>query len=191
MITVALLAALGQTEELRAHLAGAANVGISREELVEVLMHVSIYAGVPAAGAALRGRRRRPRHRRADLTSYARLERLSGFQRSVTSACCSATATSSLQSAPPSPRVDRAASSTPWTAAPTGVGTPSASPVSTMSPASFAASSSANCVGPAALVDVSTCGRGRSCDAPAGAQDLDRLLHADAGLGRHAPAPRG
>jgi alkylhydroperoxidase/carboxymuconolactone decarboxylase family protein YurZ len=54
MITVAVLAALGQTEELKAHLAGARNVGISREEIVEILMHISIYAGVPAAGSALR-----------------------------------------------------------------------------------------------------------------------------------------
>jgi len=54
MITVAVLAALGQTEELRAHLAGALNVGISRDELVEVLMHISVYAGVPATNAALR-----------------------------------------------------------------------------------------------------------------------------------------
>ena len=54
LITVAVLAALGQTEELRAHLAGARNVGIDRDELVEVLMHVSVYAGVPATNAALR-----------------------------------------------------------------------------------------------------------------------------------------
>jgi alkylhydroperoxidase/carboxymuconolactone decarboxylase family protein YurZ len=54
LITVAVLAALGQTEELRAHLAGARNVGIDRDELVEVLMHISIYAGVPATNAALR-----------------------------------------------------------------------------------------------------------------------------------------
>ncbi len=54
LITVAVLAALGQTEELRAHLAGALNVGIDRDELVEVLMHISIYAGVPATNAALR-----------------------------------------------------------------------------------------------------------------------------------------
>ena len=53
MITVAVLAALGQTDELRAHLAGATNVGIARDELVEVLMHISIYAGVPATNAAL------------------------------------------------------------------------------------------------------------------------------------------
>ena len=49
-----MLAALGHTEELRAHLAGALNVGLSRDELVEVLMQVSVYAGVPAAVAALR-----------------------------------------------------------------------------------------------------------------------------------------
>jgi 4-carboxymuconolactone decarboxylase len=54
MITVAVLVALGQTEELRAHLAGATNVGLERDELVEVIMHVSAYAGVPAAVAALR-----------------------------------------------------------------------------------------------------------------------------------------
>jgi 4-carboxymuconolactone decarboxylase len=54
MVTVAVLAALGQPEELRVHLAGATNVGLSRDELVEVLMHVSVYAGVPAAVAALR-----------------------------------------------------------------------------------------------------------------------------------------
>src|SRR6478735_9805751 len=35
MITVAMLAALGHHEELRAHLAGALSVGLSRDELVE------------------------------------------------------------------------------------------------------------------------------------------------------------
>ncbi|MEI8001139.1 MAG: carboxymuconolactone decarboxylase family protein [Actinomycetes bacterium] len=54
MITVAMLAALGQTEELRVHLLGARNVGLSRDELVEVLMQSAVYAGVPAAVAALR-----------------------------------------------------------------------------------------------------------------------------------------
>lgn len=54
MITVAMLAALGQTDELRVHLAGATNVGLTRDELVEVLMQVAVYAGVPAAVAALR-----------------------------------------------------------------------------------------------------------------------------------------
>jgi 4-carboxymuconolactone decarboxylase len=54
LVTVAQLAALGRTEELRAHLAGALNVGVSREELVEVLMQTAVYAGVPAANEALR-----------------------------------------------------------------------------------------------------------------------------------------
>jgi alkylhydroperoxidase/carboxymuconolactone decarboxylase family protein YurZ len=54
LVTVAQLAALGRTEELRAHLAGALNVGLSREELVEVLMQTAVYAGVPAANEALR-----------------------------------------------------------------------------------------------------------------------------------------
>jgi 4-carboxymuconolactone decarboxylase len=53
LITVAMLAALGRQDELRGHLAGARNVGVSKEELVEVLMHVALYAGVPAAVSAL------------------------------------------------------------------------------------------------------------------------------------------
>jgi 4-carboxymuconolactone decarboxylase len=54
MVTVAVLVALGHTEELRAHITGATNVGLSREEIVEVIMHVAAYAGVPAGVAALR-----------------------------------------------------------------------------------------------------------------------------------------
>lgn len=53
MITVAMLAALGRQEELRAHLHGARNLGLSRDELVEVLMQVGVYAGIPAGVAAL------------------------------------------------------------------------------------------------------------------------------------------
>jgi alkylhydroperoxidase/carboxymuconolactone decarboxylase family protein YurZ len=54
LVTVAQLAALGKTDELKAHLAGARNLGISQEELVEVLMQTAIYAGVPAANEALK-----------------------------------------------------------------------------------------------------------------------------------------
>lgn len=54
LVTVSQLAALGKSEELRAHLVGARNVGLSREELVEVLMQTAVYAGVPAAVEALR-----------------------------------------------------------------------------------------------------------------------------------------
>jgi 4-carboxymuconolactone decarboxylase len=53
LITVAMLAALGRAGELRGHLAGARNLGVSQEELVEVLMQVAVYAGVPAANDAL------------------------------------------------------------------------------------------------------------------------------------------
>ena len=54
LVTVAQLAALGKADELKAHLAGALNLGITKEELVEVLMHTAIYAGVPAANEALK-----------------------------------------------------------------------------------------------------------------------------------------
>jgi 4-carboxymuconolactone decarboxylase len=53
LVTVAQLAALGKTQELRGHLAGALNVGLTRDELVEVLMQTAVYAGVPAANEAL------------------------------------------------------------------------------------------------------------------------------------------
>ena len=54
LVTVAQLAALGKTEELKAHLRGALNLGITREELVEVLIQTAVYAGVPAANDALK-----------------------------------------------------------------------------------------------------------------------------------------
>lgn len=54
LTTVAQLAALGRPDELRAHLRGALEVGISQEELVEVLMQTAIYAGVPRAVEALK-----------------------------------------------------------------------------------------------------------------------------------------
>lgn len=53
LCTVAQLAALGKTDELKGHLMGALNLGIKREELIEVLMQTACYAGVPAAVNAL------------------------------------------------------------------------------------------------------------------------------------------
>ena len=53
LCTVAQLAALGRTDELKGHLMGARNLGITREELIEVLMQTACYAGVPAAVQAL------------------------------------------------------------------------------------------------------------------------------------------
>jgi 4-carboxymuconolactone decarboxylase len=52
--TLAALATLGNAPaQLKAHVVGALNVGLSREEIVEVLMQMAVYAGVPAAINAL------------------------------------------------------------------------------------------------------------------------------------------
>jgi 4-carboxymuconolactone decarboxylase len=53
LATVAQLAALGRTSELRAHIRGALEVGLTPDELTEVLMQTAIYAGVPVANEAL------------------------------------------------------------------------------------------------------------------------------------------
>lgn len=53
-ITVAMLVALGHHEELRLHLRGALNNGVTAEEIKEVLLQSAIYAGVPAANTAFR-----------------------------------------------------------------------------------------------------------------------------------------
>ena len=52
LVTIALLAALGRREELALHLRASANTGATAEEIREALMHVAVYAGVPAANAA-------------------------------------------------------------------------------------------------------------------------------------------
>jgi 4-carboxymuconolactone decarboxylase len=50
LATVAALAAMDNSPlELRAHLHGALKLGWTREELVEVLMQMAVYAGFPAA----------------------------------------------------------------------------------------------------------------------------------------------
>ena len=53
LCTLAPLAARGKTDELKGHLMGAKNLGITREERIEVLMQTSQYAGIPAAVQAL------------------------------------------------------------------------------------------------------------------------------------------
>lgn len=53
MITIALLAALGH-DEVEMHIRATANTGATREDVREALMHVAIYAGVPAANRAFR-----------------------------------------------------------------------------------------------------------------------------------------
>jgi 4-carboxymuconolactone decarboxylase len=54
MITVAALTALHRPEELRAHLHGALNLGISRQQICEIIMHMAIYGGFPVALEGLR-----------------------------------------------------------------------------------------------------------------------------------------
>ena len=52
LVTIAILAALGR-EEFALHLRAAVeNVGVDPHEIAEVLLHVAIYAGVPAANSA-------------------------------------------------------------------------------------------------------------------------------------------
>jgi 4-carboxymuconolactone decarboxylase len=54
LCTVAMLAALGRSHELKGHLRGALNNGATLAELREVLLHVGPYAGAPAAVEAFR-----------------------------------------------------------------------------------------------------------------------------------------
>jgi len=54
MITLALLAALGHDEELAMHVRATANTGASPADIKEALLHVAVYAGVPAANRAFR-----------------------------------------------------------------------------------------------------------------------------------------
>ena len=49
MINIAMISILNRPHELRAHLRGALNNGVTREEIREILMQVAIYGGMPAA----------------------------------------------------------------------------------------------------------------------------------------------
>lgn len=53
LITVAILAALGREHELALHLRSLPNTGTSPADLREALLHVALYAGIPAANAAI------------------------------------------------------------------------------------------------------------------------------------------
>jgi 4-carboxymuconolactone decarboxylase len=52
LLTIAILAALGRHEELTLHLRASRTIGVVPEEIAEALMHVAVYAGVPAANSA-------------------------------------------------------------------------------------------------------------------------------------------
>ena len=49
LVTIAMLAALGRSHELRAYVRGAVNNGAGWVEIREVLLHAGVYAGAPAA----------------------------------------------------------------------------------------------------------------------------------------------
>ena len=52
VITLSVLTALGRENEIALHVRGALRNGLTAEEIGELLIHTSIYAGVPAANAA-------------------------------------------------------------------------------------------------------------------------------------------
>ena len=54
LITVAMLTALGKQNELKGHVRGALNNGATAAEIQEVLLHASIYCGLPTAVEAFR-----------------------------------------------------------------------------------------------------------------------------------------
>lgn len=54
MLTIALLAGLGNDHELAMHIRATANTGASQSDVLEALLHVAIYAGVPRANHAIK-----------------------------------------------------------------------------------------------------------------------------------------
>ena len=54
IINLAMLTALNRPHEVKLHLRGALNNGVSRDEIMEILLQTAIYCGVPAAIDSLR-----------------------------------------------------------------------------------------------------------------------------------------
>jgi 4-carboxymuconolactone decarboxylase len=54
LVTLALLAALGHWDEFAMHVRATERTGASPEDVREALLHVAVYAGVPAANHALK-----------------------------------------------------------------------------------------------------------------------------------------
>ena len=53
-MNLAMLAALNRQHELKLHIRGAINNGLTKDEIAEVFIHVAVYSGVPAAVTAFR-----------------------------------------------------------------------------------------------------------------------------------------
>jgi 4-carboxymuconolactone decarboxylase len=54
LVTIALLAGLGHYDEVAMHVRASRNTGATAEDIREVMMHVAVYAGVPAANNAIK-----------------------------------------------------------------------------------------------------------------------------------------
>jgi 4-carboxymuconolactone decarboxylase len=54
MLTLALLAATGNFEEIPMHIRATANTGASKDDVIQAFMHVAVYAGVPKANHAIK-----------------------------------------------------------------------------------------------------------------------------------------
>ena len=54
MLTLALLAATGNFDEIAMHIRATANTGATKSDVIEAFQHVAIYAGVPRANHAIK-----------------------------------------------------------------------------------------------------------------------------------------
>ena len=54
MLTLALLAATGNFEEIPMHIRATANTGATKDDVMQALLHVAVYAGVPKANHAIK-----------------------------------------------------------------------------------------------------------------------------------------
>lgn len=54
LLTLGMLVALNRGEEFRMHVKAALSIGVTQEEIRELLLQAAIYCGVPAANAAFR-----------------------------------------------------------------------------------------------------------------------------------------
>lgn len=54
MLTLALLAATGNFEEIPMHIRATANTGATQDDIIQAFLHVAIYAGVPKANHAIK-----------------------------------------------------------------------------------------------------------------------------------------
>jgi 4-carboxymuconolactone decarboxylase len=57
MLNLGMLVALGRSHELRLHIRGAINNGLTKDDIKEVFLQTAIYCGVPAAIDAFRNAR--------------------------------------------------------------------------------------------------------------------------------------